>query len=30
MNGRDKAFLSKELVTIIKDVDVDTNVENFY
>ena len=29
MNGRDKAFLSKELVTIIKDVDVDTNVENF-
>ena len=29
INGRDKAFLSKELVTIIKDVDVDTNVENF-
>ena len=29
MNGRDKSFLSKELVTIIKDVDVDTNVENF-
>ena len=29
MNGRDKALLSKELVTIIKDVDVDTNVENF-
>ena len=29
VNGRDKAFLSKELVTIIKDVDVDTNVENF-
>jgi len=29
MNGKDKAFLSKELVTIIKDVDVDTNVENF-
>ena len=29
MNGRDKAFLSRELVTIIKDVDVDTNVENF-
>ena len=29
MNGRDKAFLSKELVTIIKNVDVDTNVENF-
>ena len=29
MNGRDKAFLSKELVTIIKDVDIDTNVENF-
>ena len=29
INGRDKAFLSKELVTIIKDVNVDTNVENF-
>ena len=29
ISGRDKAFLSKELVTIIKDVDVDTNVENF-
>ena len=29
INGRDKAFLSKELVTIIKDVDVDTNIENF-
>ena len=29
INGRDKAFLSKELVTIIKDVEVDTNVENF-
>ena len=29
INGRDKAFLSKELVTIVKDVDVDTNVENF-
>ena len=29
INGRDKAFLSKELVTIIKDVDIDTNVENF-
>ena len=29
INSRDKAFLSKELVTIIKDVDIDTNVENF-
>ena len=29
INGRDKAFLSKELVTILKDVDIDTNVENF-
>ena len=29
INGRDKAFLSKELVTIVKDVDVDTSVENF-
>ena len=29
INGRDKAFLSKELVTIIKDVNVDTNLENF-
>ena len=29
INGRDKAYLSKELVTIIKDVDVDTNLENF-
>lgn len=29
INGRDKAFLSKKLVTIIKDVDVNINVENF-
>ena len=29
INGRDKAFLSKELVKIVKDVNVDTNVENF-
>ena len=29
INGRDNAFLSKELVTIIRDVDVDTNIENF-
>ena len=28
-NGRDRAYLSKELVTIVKDVDVDTSIENF-
>ena len=28
-NGRDSAYLSKELVTIVKDVDVDTSIEKF-
>ena len=28
-NGRESAYLSKELVTIVKDVDVDTSIENF-
>ena len=28
-NGRDSAYLSKELVTIVKDVDVDISVEKF-
>ena len=28
-NGRESAFLSKELVTIVKDVEVDTSIENF-
>ena len=28
-NGREIAYLSRELVTIVKDVDVDTSIENF-
>jgi len=28
-NGRESAYLSKELVTIVKDVDVDTSIEKF-